>query len=273
MDNCDRCPDSSDSSDEDYVPDSKIEDAVSEVESDGDPEEQLSGSDSETNKNKKRTKKPKKKAKLPRKAPSPSPEKSTAEPTNNPEEQKKKADDLWADFMKDTGFKSKGSGNKTTISDNSSKSSTSSKAGSAEKNQDTSQKPPAKVKVTQIFEFAGEEVKVEKEVNVNSAEARLLAKETSQSTAPKRGAGLSGIGNVLSQLAKKQKISTLEKTKLDWDRFKKEQNIDEELQTHNKGKDGYLERQDFLERADLRRFEIEREIRNVERAKRFNSTL
>lgn len=35
----------------------------------------------------------------------------------------------------------------------------------------------------------------------------------------------------------------------------------------------YLERQDFLERADLRRFEIEKEIRAVERSKRFNSTL
>lgn len=70
MDNCDTYPDSSDSSDEDYVPDSKIEDAVSEVESDGDPEDQVSGSDSETKKNKKRTKKPKKKAKVLRKEPS-----------------------------------------------------------------------------------------------------------------------------------------------------------------------------------------------------------
>lgn len=64
--------------------------------------------------------------------------------------------------MKDTGFKSKAVGNKT--NDNSSKSSTSIKIDSAEKNLGTSQKPPAKVKVTQIFEFAGEEVKVEKEV-------------------------------------------------------------------------------------------------------------
>lgn len=50
----------SDSSDDDYVPDSKVEDAVSEVESDGDPEDQLSGSDDESTKGRKRTKRVKK---------------------------------------------------------------------------------------------------------------------------------------------------------------------------------------------------------------------
>lgn len=33
-----------------------------------------------------------------------------------------------------------------------------------------------KVKITEIFEFAGEEVKVEKEVSKDSVEARLLGK-------------------------------------------------------------------------------------------------
>lgn len=74
-------------------------------------------------------------------------------------------------------------------------------------------------------------------VSVDSAEARLLP--SSHSKVPnKKPGGLSGIGGVLSQLGKKQKISTLEKSKLDWDRFKKDENIEEELQTYNKGKDG-----------------------------------
>lgn len=74
-------------------------------------------------------------------------------------------------------------------------------------------------------------------VSVDSAEARLLP--SSHSKVPnKKPGGLSGIGGVLSQLGKKQKISTLEKSKLDWDRFKKEEDIEEELQTYNKGKDG-----------------------------------
>lgn len=78
-------------------------------------------------------------------------------------------------------------------------------------------------------------------------------------------AGLSGISSVLGQIGKKTKISTLEKSKLDWDNYKKQENIEEELNTHNKGKDGYLERQDFLQRADLRQFEIEKQLRNSSR--------
>ncbi|EGI68186.1 Craniofacial development protein 1 [Acromyrmex echinatior] len=145
------------------------------------------------------------------------------------------------------------------------------------------QKPKVqeKVKITKVFEFAGEEVKVEKEVSVDSAEARLSLStaensttKPSESTSPAikergrggiRRVGLGGISSVLGQIGKKAKISTLEKSKLDWDNFKKQENIEEELNTHNKGKDGYLERQDFLQRADLRQFEIEKQLRNTSR--------
>lgn len=136
-----------------------------------------------------------------------------------------------------------------------------------------------KVKITKIFEFAGEEVKVEKEVLLDSVEARLSlsmadnSANSAESTSPvSRGRGrggirrgLSGISSVLGQIGKKAKISTLEKSKLDWDNFKKQENIEEELTTYNRGKDGYLERQDFLQRADLRQFEIEKELRNSSR--------
>lgn len=81
----------------------------------------------------------------------------------------------------------------------------------------------------------------------------------------KRVGGLGGITSVLGQIGKKAKISTLEKSKLDWDSYKKQENIEEEISTHNKGKDGYLERQDFLQRADLRQFEIEKQLRNTSR--------
>lgn len=144
-----------------------------------------------------------------------------------------------------------------------------------------SPKAQEKIKITKVFEFAGEEVKVEKEVSVDSAEARLSlstaensAAKPPESTSPviresRRGGikrvGLGGISSVLGQIGKKPKISTLEKSKLDWDNFKKQENIEEELNTHNKGKDGYLERQDFLQRADLRQFEIEKQLRNSSR--------
>lgn len=152
------------------------------------------------------------------------------------EENKKKEEDLWADFMKDTGFVSKTSSKSiphstTNIPPNS----------VSTKVHDLSVKSPLqktteKVKIKQIFEFAGEKVEVEKEVPKNSSEARLMSNDSVKTN--KRTAGFSGIGNVLSQLTKKTKISTLEKTKLDWDRFKKEENLEEELSTHNKGKDG-----------------------------------
>lgn len=156
-------------------------------------------------------------------------------------EKKKKEEDLWADFMKDTGFVSK-SISKTISNSGSHKPVNNVSSNKQETQPSPLQKKPEKMKIKQIFEFAGEEVEIEKEVPIHSAEARLLSNvssDTNKKTSKvKRSAGLSGIGNVLSQLTKKPKISTLEKTKLDWDRFKKEENLEEELSTHNKGKDG-----------------------------------
>lgn len=172
--------------------------------------------------------------------------------------------------MKDTGFKAKSVKSENVLVDKS-------KSDPSSRTSLSNNKTQEKIKVTKVFQFAGEEVKVEKEVPVDSAEARL-AQKASSSEVQKPGKGrapksLGGIGSVLSQLGKKPKISTLEKSKLDWDRYKKEENIEEELATYNKGKDGYLERQDFLQRADLRRFEIEKEIRTIERNKRLDNAL
>jgi len=120
---------------------------------------------------------------------------------------------------------------------------------------------------------------VKKDVSADSAEARLCgtteAAETKKAgparpspTQPRRRGGLGGISAVLSQLGKKPKISTLEKSKLDWEGFKKEEGIEDEIQSHNRGKDGYLEKQDFLQRADLRQFEIEKQLRATRRSTR-----
>lgn len=50
----------------------------------------------------------------------------------------------------------------------------------------------------------------------------------------------SGLANVLSQIGKKSKLSVLEKSKQDWDGYKKKEGIVEELVTYNKGKDGFV---------------------------------
>lgn len=133
----------------------------------------------------------------------------------------------------------------------------------------TSKKPPSapeppKTKtVTELFEFAGEAVEVQKEVPVDAPTPVVPAAVVKRSAPATKG----GLSSVLGQLGKKNKLSVLEKSKLDWDSFKKEEGIAEELQTHNKGKDGYLEKQDFLQRADLRQFELEKAMRNSKRLK------
>lgn len=52
----------------------------------------------------------------------------------------------------------------------------------------------------------------------------------------KRTGGLAGIAGLLD--SKKQKLTTLEKTKLDWNSFKSSEGINEELEKHKKSKDG-----------------------------------
>lgn len=49
-----------------------------------------------------------------------------------------------------------------------------------------------------------------------------------------------GLGNILSQIGKKSKLTVLEKSKQDWDGYKKKEGIVEELVTYNKGKDGLV---------------------------------
>lgn len=49
----------------------------------------------------------------------------------------------------------------------------------------------------------------------------------------------SGMNSLLGKIgSKKQKMNTLEKSRLDWENFKDEQGIGEELAIHNRGKEG-----------------------------------
>ncbi|XP_027762663.1 craniofacial development protein 1 [Empidonax traillii] len=180
------------------------------------------------------------------------------------EEEKKKEDALWASFLSDVGQKPR-AGAATQ--------GTQAKKAEEEKTGNKLQEKPkdsGKVTITKTFDFAGEEVKVTKEVDSNSKEAKSFLKqqEKLQSAAPaslptvsgvKRPSGMSSLLGKIG--AKKPKMSTLEKSKLDWETFKEEEGIVEELAIHNRGKDGYIERKAFLERVDHRQFEIERDLR------------
>ncbi|KAK7504659.1 hypothetical protein BaRGS_00004145 [Batillaria attramentaria] len=124
-----------------------------------------------------------------------------------------------------------------------------------------------KVTITKVFDFAGEEIKITKEVDVNSKEAKAELKKQ-QNGIKRPASGTGGLSGVLSKIGKKQKMGTLEKSKLDWDSFKRKEGIEEDLKIHNKGKDGYIERMAFLNRADVRQFEIERDLRLSKSGKR-----
>ncbi|XP_033823799.1 craniofacial development protein 1 [Periophthalmus magnuspinnatus] len=194
--------------------------------------------------------------------------------------QKKKSDDLWASFLFDVGSRPKLS-TAATDSDTTSKRDTqTSTVKVASPKAETKPSEPAKVTITKVFDFAGEEVRVNEEVAADSQEARRFLKSQSSpqenketeeecsspspssvtvSSGVKRPAGLS---KILGRIGgKKQKMSTLEKSKMDWDAFKSEEGISEELAIHNRGREGYVERKNFLERVDHRQFEIEKTVR------------
>ncbi|KAM4553114.1 craniofacial development protein 1 [Fundulus diaphanus] len=199
------------------------------------------------------------------------------EDSDDEEKRKKKSDDLWASFLSDVGSRPNDSvpACKSETTDETESSVIKGTSLSTE----TKPSQPAKVTITKVFDFAGEEVRVNKEVSIDSKEAKSYLKSQSsqqeededeetlsfptQPSLPgpsaKRPAGMSSI---LSRIGgKKQKMSTLEKSKMDWDAFKSEEGITEELAIHNRGREGYVERKNFLERVDHRQFELEKAVR------------
>ncbi|XP_072403530.1 craniofacial development protein 1 isoform X3 [Chiloscyllium punctatum] len=155
---------------------------------------------------------------------------------DNDLKEKKKADDLWASFLSDVGHKPK----PVTTTPTSSNEGIQVDQGKLSMPADMVKNPekpkaPGKVTITKVFDFAGEEIKVKRQ---------------------------SGLGSVLGKIGgKKQKLSTLEKSKIDWEAFKEKEGIGDELAIYNRGKEGYIERKAFLDRVDHRQFELERDIR------------
>ncbi|CAH0493387.1 unnamed protein product [Peronospora farinosa] len=102
----------------------------------------------------------------------------------------------------------------------------------------------SKLKVDRVIKFAG------KKYSVAATATRPAKKEK-------------GLDKVLDALVEPKKVSTIEKSSLDWDKFKEKEGIEEELTQYTK--DGYIEKQQFLQRLDLKRFEIEKAERDKQR--------
>ncbi|XP_048595306.1 craniofacial development protein 1-like [Brassica napus] len=115
-----------------------------------------------------------------------------------------------------------------------------------------------KIEITEVKDFAGQEIEVKRLVEAGS-------KEASSSSAM----ATSGVDAVLEQIKKKQKLSVLDKTKKDWGEYKEEnKGVEDELDKYKKSSDKYLDKVSFLERADYRQFEKERDARLALQSKR-----
>jgi hypothetical protein len=154
------------------------------------------------------------------------------------------------------------------------------------------------ITIKRTYKFAGEVITEEKVVPKESAEARLYLSST-DSTAPATAAmdgkpkeptlrlqrplrRISRFDPNPSGLIKKSwdkqyaptaeasaespdahgpKLNTVEKSKLDWAAYVDRVGIKDDLDSHSKAKEGYLERMDFLDRMEAKREEERRNAR------------
>ncbi|KAL2094122.1 hypothetical protein ACEWY4_011434 [Coilia grayii] len=121
-------------------------------------------------------------------------EEVSAEPDRQEEKHKKKADDLWASFLSDVGQRPKASTAQTSTSTSQKPASTDSsdkKIPSDAQQETPKEKAPSKITITKVFDFAGEEVRVTKEVAADSKEAKsYLKKEADPERAPPSPSGV-----------------------------------------------------------------------------------
>lgn len=118
-----------------------------------------------------------------------------------------------------------------------------------------------KIEITEVRDFAGEEIEMKRLVDANSKEAAEKAKVL--------GAPPSALDNILEQIKKKPKLSVLDKTKKDWGEFKEEtKGLEDELDAYKKSSNQYLDKVCFLQRTDMREFERDRDTRLASQAKR-----
>lgn len=136
--------------------------------------------------------------------------------------------------------------------------------------------------IKEVKRFAGQEICVEKVVMVpiftngggDDGKPKSSANEQSNTdnvsaatTAPKA----KGLDNLLQEMSRPEKLSTISKTSTDWDLFKSknaDEALKEQLESRAEGNDAFLVKKDFLDRVDHRRFELEKQERDRERASR-----
>lgn len=182
----------------------------------------------------------------------------SGEPKMTAEEEKAKADELWAQLNAED-VKPKVSQPLTSSSTTSSSSAATLKVEVKKevKKEETvkSPPPPATSSLQSSIRIAA--------TSGLSGLAALRQASASRSQAPPPAK--SRLAEILGK--NKNQPSTLMKTKADWEKFKADEGLAEELKEHTRSKDSYVERQAFLQRADVRQFEQEKSVRDRNRAR------
>eukprot|EP00890_Picochlorum_soloecismus_P001477 jgi/Picsp_1/232/NSC_00231-R1_protein len=108
------------------------------------------------------------------------------------------------------------------------------------------------ITIEETRRFAGKDITVQRDVEKDSKEAKKV-----QHGAPPKQEGLDAL---IASIAPTKKVTVLDKSKSDWKSFKnKDEEIQEELEVHKKSGSTYLEKKDFLSRADYAEYERERD--------------
>lgn len=117
------------------------------------------------------------------------------------------------------------------------------------------------VKISKTVNYAGKETVIQKTVDADSEAAKKTQENASRLRSKE-----DHLDYLITKMHGPKSISTVEKSSYDWDNFKESNKLEEELV--NATKDGYLDKKDFLNRVDARRFEQERAERDIQRSKR-----
>jgi len=116
-----------------------------------------------------------------------------------------------------------------------------------------------KMKIQEEKHFAGQTISVMRTLDKDSAEAKeALAKAAAS-------AKQSELDKIVTELKNPKKgMTAIEKSSYDWEQFKEDKGIGEQLEAY--AKDGYVEKQQFLQRVEERQFEAGRAERERARA-------
>lgn len=127
------------------------------------------------------------------------------------------------------------------------------------------------ITIKRKVEFAGQVTEEERQVPASSAEAKIFLEQQQASPEDASKASTSSVrrptkrksmfdrqsqqldSNVSSSVDRGKKLTTLEKSKLDWAAHVDKEGIADELDVYSKGKNDYLGRVDFLNRMDAKR--------------------